>query len=271
MTFHELSAWDVAIAAALILINGAISVGLKLGLEKRLAWASLRTVVQLTLIGYVLEWIFGLQSWPIMLLLGVVMTTVAAFSAIGRVEHALPRMRINSLISIFASSWLVTAIALFAVIGQQAWKENPAQYVIPFLGLILGNTLNGISLGMDRFGDQLSRRRGEIELILSLGGTRWEAARSSVRSAVRTGMIPITNSMLVVGLVSLPGIMTGQLLSGTPPIEAVKYQIVIMFIIAAGTALGTISVVLLSYRRVFNAWHQFLYEEIKSNKRNGAS
>jgi putative ABC transport system permease protein len=118
---------------------------------------------------------------------------------------------------------------------------------------------------MDRFGDQLSRRRGEIELILSLGGTRREAARSSVQSAVRTGMIPITNSMMVVGLVSLPGIMTGQLLSGTPPLEAVKYQIVIMFIIAAGTALGTISVVLLSYRRVFNASHQFLYEEIGAN------
>lgn len=103
MTFHELTAWDVAIAAALILINVAISIGLKLGLDKRLLWASFRTIVQLTLIGYVLEWIFAIQSWPIMLLLGVVMTTVAAFSAIGRVEHSLPRMRINSLISIFAS------------------------------------------------------------------------------------------------------------------------------------------------------------------------
>ena len=108
-----------------------------------------------------------------------------------------------------------------------------------------------------------AQQRGEIELILSLGGTRWEAAQSSVQNAVRTGMIPITNSMLVVGLVSLPGIMTGQLLSGTPPLEAVKYQIVIMFIIAAGTALGTISVVLLSYRRVFNASHQFLYRELR--------
>ena len=84
-------------------------------------------------------------------------------------------------------------------------------------------------------------------------------------------MIPIINSMMVVGLVSLPGIMTGQLLSGTPPLEAVKYQIVLMFIIAAGTALGTISVVLLSYRRVFNASHQFLYDEIKSNGGNGGA
>lgn len=262
--FHPLSNVDVAIAACLILFNGAISIALKLELEWKLAWASVRTIVQLTLIGFVLERIFSVQSWPIMLGLGVIMTTIAAYSAVGRVEHTLPLMKINSLLSVFSSSWLVTAIALFAVIGYDSWRDHPAQYVIPFLGLVLGNTLNGISLGMDKLGDQLKRRRGEIELILSLGGTRWEAARSSVRNAVRTGMIPILNSMMVVGLVSLPGVMTGQLLSGTSPIEAVKYQIVIMFIIAAGTALGTISIVLLSYLRVFNTMHQFLYDEIES-------
>lgn len=262
--FHALSNIDVAIAACLILINGAISIALKLGLEKKLAWASLRTIVQLTLIGFVLEWIFAVQSWPIMLGIGAIMTTIAAFSAVGRVEHQLPFMKMSSLISIFSSSWLVTALTLFAVIGYDGWKEHPAQYVIPFLGLVLGNTLNGISLGMDKLGDQLKRRRGEIELVLSLGGSRWEAGQSSVRSAVRTGMIPILNSMLVVGLVSLPGVLTGQLLAGASPVDAVKYQIVIMFIIAAGTAMGTISVVLLSYRRVFNKMHQFLFDEIQS-------
>lgn len=269
--FHALSYLDVAIAACLILINGAISLGLQLGLEKRLAWASFRTVVQLSLVGLVLEKVFALQNWWLMLGLAIIMTTVAAWSAVGRVEHKMPLMKINSLLSIFASSWFVTAVTLFAVIGHDAWKNHPAHYVIPFLGLVLGNTLNGISLGMDKLGDQLKRRRGEIEMILSLGGTRWEAARSAVKNAVRTGMIPILNSMLVVGLVSLPGVMTGQLLSGTSPIEAVKYQIVIMFIISAGTALGTISVVLLSYRRLFNASHQFLYDEIRNSNSTTAS
>jgi len=269
--FQTLSYFDVMIAASLILINGAISVALKLGLEKKLAWAALRTIVQLTLIGFVLEWIFAVQSWPVILAIGVVMTSVAAFSAVGRVDHQLPLMKINSVISVFSSAWLVTAITLFAIIGYDGWKDYPAQYVIPFLGLVLGNTLNGISLGMDKLGDQLKRRRGEIELILSLGGTRWEAGRSSVRNAVRTGMIPILNSMLVVGLVSLPGVMTGQLLAGASPVEAVKYQIVIMFIIAAGTAMGTISVVLLSYQRVFNKMHQFLFDEINSKSNNRSS
>ena len=263
MTLHELSPMDVGIAAALILINGAISVCLKLGLENRLAIASVRTIVQLALVGYLLEWIFRVERWDVIVLLGLIMTTVAGISAVGRVERKLPGFYVNSIVSVFASSWLVTSITLLAIMGYDAWKDQPAQYVIPFLGIILGNTLNGISLGMDRLGEQLTRRRGEVELLLSLGATRWEAARGPVRDAIRTGMIPMINSMSVVGIVSLPGIMTGQLLAGARPAEAVKYQIAIMFIIAAGTALGTISVVLLSYRRLFNSSHQFLYDEIR--------
>ncbi len=94
---------------------------------------------------------------------------------------------------------------------------------------------------------------------MRLGATRWEAARQPMQHAVRTGMIPIINAMMVVGIVSLPGMMTGQILSGASPLEAVKYQIVIMFLIASATALCTVSVILLSFLRLFNAQHQFLY------------
>jgi putative ABC transport system permease protein len=132
--------------------------------------------------------------------------------------------------------------------------------------MMLGNTLTGISLGLDRLGEQLSAQRERVELRLSLGATRWEAAREPVREAVRTGMIPILNSMMVVGVVSLPGMMTGQILSGVAPLAAVRYQIVIMFLIAAGTALGTVSVVILSYRRLFSSRHQFLYQRIRRKR-----
>jgi putative ABC transport system permease protein len=130
-------------------------------------------------------------------------------------------------------------------------------------GMILGNTLNGISLGLDRLGSELAAKRAQVEALLALGATRWEAARHPIQEAVRTGLIPIMNSMMVVGIVSLPGMMTGQILAGASPLEAVKYQIVIMFLIASGTALGTVSVVLLSYRRLFNSSHQFLYHLVK--------
>ena len=125
--------------------------------------------------------------------------------------------------------------------------------------MILGNTLNGVSLGLDRLGSELRGKRDQVEASLALGATRWEAARKPVQQAVKTGLIPTINAMMVVGIVSLPGMMTGQLLAGTSPLEAVKYQIVIMFLIASGTALGTVSVVLLSFRRLFNSDHQFEY------------
>ena len=102
----------------------------------------------------------------------------------------------------------------------------------------------------------------QVETLLALGATRWEASRTAIQQAVRTGMIPTINTMMIVGLVSLPGMMTGQLLAGMDPLDAVKYQIVIMFLIAAGTSLGTFSIVLLGYRRLFTLDHQFLPERL---------
>jgi len=101
-----------------------------------------------------------------------------------------------------------------------------------------------------------------VETFLALGATRWEAAQDPVRRAVRIGMVPIINSMMVVGIVSIPGMMTGQMLAGVDPLSAVEYQIVIMFLIASGTALGTVGVVLLGYLRLFNERHQFLFQRI---------
>ena len=158
------------------------------------------------------------------------------------------------------SSWLVTGVALFGILGVEPWYSP--QYAIPLLGMMLGNTLNGISLGLDRFGSDLVGQRDQVETLLALGATRWEAAGPQVRQAVRTGMIPILNAMMVVGLVSLPGMMTGQILAGIDPIEAVKYQIIIMFMIASATALGTVSVVLLSYLRLFDHRHRLRRERL---------
>jgi putative ABC transport system permease protein len=168
-------------------------------------------------------------------------------------------MLISTIVSIWSSTWLILGLALFIVLHRSHVWYDP-QYVIPLLGMILGNTLNGDTLGLTGLTDSLALKREQIEALLALGATRWEASRETVRQAVRTGMIPMINSMMVVGLVSLPGMMTGQMLSGVAPLEAVKYQIVIMFLIASATALGVFSVVLLSYRRLFNAHHQFRWD-----------
>ena len=259
--YLELSYLQVGGAALLILVNGGISLALRLDLEKRLLLAAVRTVVQLLLIGLVLQWVFAVSRWYVVVALMLAMALIAGVAAVRRTGRRYPGIWWNAVLSVWASSWLITAAALFGIVDVDPWFTP--QYAIPLLGMILGNTLNGISLGLDRLGEELTGRRGEVEGLLALGATRWEAARRAVRQAVRTGTVPIVNTMMVVGIVSLPGMMTGQLLAGVDPVQAVKYQVVIMFLIASGTALGTVSVVLLSYRRLFNPRHQFLHGLIR--------
>jgi putative ABC transport system permease protein len=253
--YVELSYLQVFLAALLIVINGAISIMLKLELERRLLIAATCTIVQLLLIGFVLEWVFRMDRWYIVVGMMSAMTLIAGVAASQRTTFSFPGIRIRSIAATWLSSWLMASLALAVIVQVRPWYTP--QYAIPLLGMILGNTLNGVSLGLDRLGSELRGKRDQIDGLLALGATRWEAARPLVRQAVKTGLIPTINAMMVVGIVSLPGMMTGQLLAGTSPIEAVKYQIVIMFLIASATAMGTVFVVLLSFRRLFSADHQF--------------
>jgi len=263
MSYLEISVWHVAAAALLILVNGIISVWLGLKLEKSLLIASVRTVLQLVLVGLVLQWVFKFDRWYIVVLLGCVMTLIAGYTAATRGKRNYKGIGFNCIVSIWASAWLVTAFALFVVFeGTEKWYQP--QYAIPLLGMVLGNILNGITLGLNSFTESLVNRRDYIESMLSAGATRWEAALEPIRDAIRTGMTPIINSMMIVGLVSLPGMMTGQLVSGMDPMQAVKYQIVIMFLIASATALGTVGVVVLTFLRLFNKDHQFLGSKVVS-------
>jgi len=253
---QDLGLGDVAIAALLVFVNGAVSVLLKLDLERKLAWAATRTVVQLLAIGYVLGWVFAYNRWYVVLPLMVLMTLIAGVAGSQRGAHVYAGQRADSILSIWVSAWLVAAVGLFVVIRIRPWYQP--QYAIPILGMILGNTLTGVSLGVERMMQELTARRDRVDSALALGATRWEAAQAPARDAVRAGMIPTLNQMAVVGVVSLPGMMTGQVLAGQSPLQAVRYQIVIMFLIAASSALGTVGAVLLAYRRVFSAEHRFL-------------
>src|SRR5262249_26747592 len=155
--YLELSFWQVGLASLLILVNGGISALLGLGLGRRLLIAAVCTVVQLLLIGLVLEWVFRLNRWYIVLAPMLVMTLVAGVSAIRRTPVRYPGIWVSSIVSVWASSWLMAAIALFAIVPVKPWYSP--QFAIPFLGMILGNTLNGISLGLDRLGSELATRR----------------------------------------------------------------------------------------------------------------
>jgi putative ABC transport system permease protein len=128
--------------------------------------------------------------------------------------------------------------------------------------MILGNTMTGISLGLHNLFTGLVRDRNAVEAQLSLGATRWQATLPVVRNALRSALMPIINAMAATGLVSLPGMMTGQILAGADPMEAVKYQMLIMFLITGGTAFGSVSAVLGGVRWLTDTRHRLRLDRL---------
>lgn len=245
-----ISNFQLALTVLLVLITGSISAFLKLGLLKSLLWGTLRTFVQLTLVGYALTYVFQINN--IWLILGLVtgMCYIASRTAVRRTPHVPNFPAFLGFASLLASTFLVGSLVTRLIIAPDPWYD--ARIVIPIFGMILGNSMNGIAISLDRLYSEARSRSAEIEAMLTFGATPWEAIRPAVRESIRSGMTPTINSLMVVGLVSLPGMMTGQILGGADPREAVRYQIVVMLMIAAAVAIGCLLLVGLSYKRLFN-------------------
>ena len=248
-------AWsDLLLAASLLIVNLVLSAALRLGMGRRLLMASARMVVQLFLLGLVLEWVFESANGPTILAMGLFMGVVAGVTAARHTSIRFRAAYLDSVVVIVTTAFLVTGVSVLGILRPSPWWDP--QYLIPLLGMLLGNALTGISLGLDRFLNGVLRNRSRIEGFLALGATRWEAARDEIREALRVGLIPTVNSMLVMGIVSLPGMMTGQILAGAAPADAVRYQIMIMFMIAATVSTATFGVTILAFARVFTPDHR---------------
>ncbi len=252
MTLIQLTPLDLSLAALLVLALAGISRPLGLGVGKRLLVAALRTTVQLTLVGLVLKALFAHVQIGWVALMGGIMLAVAGWEVMARQHRRFSGWWGYGVgaVSMFVSSFSVAILALTAIVGPEPWYTP--QYAIPLLGMLLGNTMNGIALGIDRLTQGAWQQRASIEGRLMLGHEWHEAIAGIRRESTRNGMIPIINAMAAAGIVSLPGMMTGQILAGAPPAEAVKYQILIMFLIAAGSGFGTVAAVWLASRRLFD-------------------
>ncbi len=261
MTTAVISNDGLVVASSFILLAGAVSFLLRLGVQRTLWLASARTLIQLGLLGLVLEWVFEQRNWYVVTAVLLSMLLNAGIASVRRTERRFTGIWSTGLIAVTLSSVVTTALVLTVVVQVQPWYEP--RYAIPLLGMVLGNTLNGLSLCLDRIMSDLSSKRDEVEGRLALGATRWEACRPLVADAVRTGLIPILNSMSVVGIVSLPGMMTGQILAGAPPEDAVRYQIVVMFMIAGATSIGALLAGLLAFRKLVTNEHQLASERLR--------
>ena len=239
MDYVALSLFDLGMAALLILINGGLSVALGLGLERTLAINTLRMVVQLAAIGFVLKFIFS-QSGPWWTFgWAFVMLAVAGYEIIARQTYQLKGFLAYGLgtVTLMLVGFVCTGFAIGLLIAPEPWYAP--RYVLPILGMMLGNTMTGIALGIETLSVAIKKGQDVIEAQLLLGASRMEALKDYMRQALKSGMMPIINAMAASGIVSLPGMMTGQIIAGVDPIDATKYQLMIMFLIAGGTALGT--------------------------------
>jgi len=157
---------------------------------------------------------------------------------------------LSMLLSYMVVSFLVTGV----VVQAQPWWD--ARYFLPLGGMVVGNSMNAMALSLERLFGEMTNRRDQVELLLSLGADPREATTAINADAIRAGMIPSINSMMGVGLVFIPGMMTGQILAGADPLLAIKYQIVVMLMLVGSTTLGSVVAVSLARRRLFTPAQQ---------------
>jgi putative ABC transport system permease protein len=244
----------------LILAYGAflLAVGLGrlrgIGETRDMLWASVRMVVQLFAVGYLLRWIFAISRPLPTLLILLVMGGFALQVLGGRIKNKIPGFYRVVSTSLFIGCGGVTFYLCLLVVRPTPWYDP--RYLIPLAGMIIGNSMNGAGLAAERLSAEMRERREEIETALCLGAPARTACDGAVRSAFRAALLPTTNTMAAMGIVTLPGMMTGQILSGTDPLTAVKYQITIMCAILGSVAITCFLVLVLGYRLYFTPAHQ---------------
>ncbi len=266
MSYLSLSVLDLSLAALLVLALGASSLRLGLGIGRSLITGALRTVIQLSLAGFILGALFRSGSPWWVALAAFVMLAVAGREVLARQEHRFLGLWGYGLgtVSMFVSAFAVTLFALTLLLQADPWYAP--RFAVPLLGMLLGNTMNGVGLALDRLGTGAFQRRREIEGALLLGSDWREAVHPLQRESLRGGMVPMLNALASAGIVSLPGMMTGQILAGADPMEAVKYQILIMFLIASGSGFGALIAVRLGARRLFDDRQRLRLDRLRRGK-----
>ena len=259
-----LSPLDLSIAAFLVVALAVLSFRMKLGVTRQIVVAALRTTIQLLLVGMVLKTLFDHAAPWLLALIALVMVTTAGWEVMSRQTRRLTGIWgfATGTAAMTVSSFSITCLVLATVIRIDPWYTP--QYAVPLLGMMLGNTMTGIAIGMERLTSTAWRDSAVIEGRLLLGQTWREAITEIRRESIRSAMIPTLNAMAVAGIVSLPGMMTGQILAGSPPMEAVKYQILIMFTISAGTGFGAILAVSVGARRLFDERQRLRLDRLTS-------
>ncbi len=239
---------DLTVSVGLVLIAIGVSGWHRTGLARSFGVGAIRTVLQLTLVGYLLVYVLMIDRWYLVLAVLFLMLAAATKAAVDRQDSKPPGLFRITGAALLLGSGLTLIYVSVMVVHVDPWY-NP-RYLIPLFGMIIGNAMNAAALAADRLAGEMETRHAEIEAYLALGASSVRAAQEPVRRALRASLIPTVNSLMVVGIVSLPGMMTGQIIAGSDPLVAIRYQIVVMFMLGSAVALSAV-VVVVGYRRTF--------------------
>ena len=223
---------------------------LKIGNHIQYLVALLRMTVQLAMAGFLLRFIFKLNTLGVVMLVYFVMSIFASHTVMTRVNAKIKNLFLKLFIPISISGILSLLFFQFFLSKTGLWYE--ARYFIPLSGMFLGNSMNACAICIDRFVSEIKNNINKIEVLISLGANPFEAIQKPFRKAIYAASIPIITNMSGIGVVFLPGLMTGQILSGADPVVSVKYQISVMVLILLSLTVASVSVLFFSYKDFFN-------------------
>lgn len=250
MSSVSISLGEVAASLALIALAAAVSFWQRAGLEKDIGVAVVRSFLQLTAVGYVIQAIFDSDSLWLVTALLAAMVAFGAFTARGRAK-AVPGAIGPILLALSAAAGVTLGLVL--VLG--VFDPEP-RYLVPVGGMVIGNSMTAVAVTLNRLADEMHDGSGEIEAMLALGATAHQAARRTVSRSLRSGMIPLVDSTKTTGIVFFPGTMVGMLVAGAEPVDAVRLQLVLLWVLLGAVALAGLIAVSLGYRGFFTPAHQ---------------
>lgn len=246
MNQHNITNESLALALILVVVALLVSKKEKLGLEKDIIWSVARAIVQLVIVGYVLKYIFQLNNDWLTVLMVLFICVNAALNAKKRSRNI-----DNGFVISFIAISVGTTLTLVVLLLSRSIEFLPMQ-VIPISGMIAGNAMVAVGLCYSNLNQRFIDNQQKILEMLSLGASTKMASGTIIRDSIRAAMIPTVDAAKTVGLVSLPGMMSGLIFAGIDPVKAIKYQIMVTFMLLATASLSTIIAGYLSYRRFYN-------------------
>ena len=253
--YYSIDIWGLLIALAMVAIAAGISGIMRMGIGKTLLWSACRALLQLCAMGFIMAFVIKSNNPWFVLLLIAVMLVAAVQITLSRATGVPKGMAGPVLLSLVVTMLIMVSLVTELIIRPQPWYAP--QLVVPLTGMLLGNTVSTLAVGLSRFFESMRERRDEVDTLLALGATAWEAARPSIVSSIRLGLLPTTASLASAGIVTVPGMMAGQVIAGGNPIDAAKYQFLILAVIAALTLLADSLIMSMVYKKCFTKDDQY--------------